>query len=186
MRSSNPSRPSLSAKHLAELKASGIGPKARAARGYRTVTKPEELRAAGFSASQSRLLVPGLLVPMYGPTGDEPVLHQIKPDNPRMDKRKGRLRKYETPDGAQLRLDFPPTMREKILDPTVPLGLTEGVKKADCLASRGFPCVPFTGVDCWMSGGEPLPDWEAIPLADRDTSIMYDSDSMTKVGVRGA
>src|SRR5919202_1605189 len=103
-------------------------------RGYRTVTSKAELERLGFGRSQRN--VPALLVPIYGPRG-EISLYQSRPDEPRIGKR-GKPVKYETPHGASMALDVHPFCRERLGDPTVPLFITEGVKKGDALVSRGL------------------------------------------------
>ena len=66
------------------LEESGIQPRLVVGRGYRTVDTKAEPRRLGFSHSLRN--VPGLLVPIYGPTG-EVVLYQSRPYEPRIDKR---------------------------------------------------------------------------------------------------
>ena len=66
------------------LEESGIHPRLIVGRGYRTVDTKAEPGRLGFSHSLRN--VPGLLVPIYGPTG-EVVLYQSRPDEPRIDKR---------------------------------------------------------------------------------------------------
>ena len=52
----------------------------------------------------------------------------------------------ETPAKSRMALDVPPTVRHLLGDPNVPLFITEGVKKADALASRGLCAVALLGV----------------------------------------
>jgi hypothetical protein len=66
------------------LEESSIHPRLVAGRGYRTVDTKAEPGRLGFSHSLRN--VPGLLVPIYGPTG-EVVLYQSRPYEPRIDKR---------------------------------------------------------------------------------------------------
>src|SRR5918998_33473 len=101
-------------------------------RGYRTVTSKAELERLGFGRSQRN--VPALLMPIYGPTG-EIALYQSRPDEPRIGKQ-GKPVRYETPSGASMALDVHPFCRERLGDPTAPLFITEGIKKADALVSR--------------------------------------------------
>src|SRR5262245_38461247 len=67
--------------HASLIEASGISPDVAAARGYRTVMKPSELRRLGFGENQAR--VPALLIPIYNVIG-EVVLYQARPDDPRI------------------------------------------------------------------------------------------------------
>ena len=169
--------------HLRQLvEESGIAPQVILERGYRTVTTKTELKRLGFSRSQQR--APALVIPMYSPTG-EPVTHQIRPDSPRKD-RDGKPIKYETPAKSRVRLDVHPSQTERVKDPTVPLWITEGVKKADCLVSYGQCAVALQGVWCWQKDGVPLPEWEDIKLYGRTVYVIFDSDVMTKSAVQAA
>jgi len=155
------------------------------ARGYRTVTDKKELAALGFSKSQQ--LAPGLLLPVFAPDGTNG-LYQFRPNAPRADK-KGKLVKYETPSGAAMRLDCPTVCREQIKNPSIPLWITEGIKKGDSLASHGFCAVALLGV--WNFKGENefggvtlLADFDYIALKNREVRICFDSDIMQKPEVR--
>src|SRR5215218_2100895 len=161
---------------------SGIAPQVIVDRGYRTVTTKAELKRLGFSKTQQ--LAPALVIPMYGPTG-ELVTHQIKPDSPRKD-RDGKPIKYETPAKSRVRLDVHPSQADRLKEPTIPLWITEGVKKADCLVSRGQCVVALQGVWCWLKDGLPLPEWEDIKLRGRTEYVVFDSDVMTKSAVQAA
>src|SRR5215211_1798593 len=138
------------------VKESGIAPQVILDRGYRTVKIKAELKRLGFGRSQQR--APALVIPMYGPTG-ELVTHQIKPDSPRKD-RDGKPIKYETPAKSRVRLDIHPSQADRLKKPTIPLWITEGVKKADCLVSHGQCTVALQGVWCWQKDGLPLPEGE--------------------------
>jgi len=168
------------------LEASGISQSVIEARGYRTVSDRRELLELGFKDGQAR--VPGLLVPIRGIDGSV-VSHQFRPDEPRQ--RDGKPVKYETPQGARNRLDVPPTMRERVLDPHIALYITEGVKKADSAASRGIACIALSGVWNWRGKdpdgkSETIPDLDSIPWRGRDVRIVYDSDATTNPKVKQA
>ena len=121
----------LSPEHRQALETeSAIHPDVIAARGYRTETTKAELRCLGFSDRQAR--GPTLLIPVWGPAG-EIVLYQSRPDTPRI--LEGKAIKYETPNKAKMALDVPPVVRQDIGDPSKPLYVTKGIKKADALAS---------------------------------------------------
>ena len=66
--------------------------------------------------------------------------------------------------------------RTQFDDPQVPLWITEGSKKIDCLVSHGCCGVGVIGVWNWrgsnVKGGKvALADWELIALNDRVTYI---------------
>ena len=166
---------------------SGIDPATIDARGYFTATRPVELTRLGFTRTQAR--VPALGIPIRSTKGEVP-LHQIRPDQPRVN-RKGKPVKYDTRQGARMVLDVPPSVREDITDRTKPLYITEGSKKADALASRGCCTVGLLGVYGWrgkdaQGNSLALGDWEDIALNDRDVYIVFDSDVMVNPQVYGA
>ena len=195
--SSNPSCP-LSQKHLDMLRASAINDDVIQGRGYRTITDAKELKALGFAQSQCR--APGLLLPLH--TTDGKVgLYVYRPDIPRVleDKKKknpdgthpNKVLKYEIPKDAGIRLDCPPVCRPMLADPSITLYITEGQKKADCLASFGLCSIDLLGV--WNFKGKNefgastfLADWDYIAFDNRELIIIFDSDVMTKHNVRQA
>ena len=179
----------LSDNHEKMLKEeSGIRTDVVEARGYRTTEKKAELRKLGFSEKQCN--TPGLLIPVYSPTG-EIATYQHRPDEPRIGK-DGKPVKYETPSGSGMALDVHPHARGKLADPNVPLFVTEGVKKGDALASRGLCAVALLGVWNWRGsngrGGKvALPEWEYVALnGGREVYVVFDSDVMLKPGVHAA
>jgi hypothetical protein len=156
-------------------------------RGYWTATKPEELRQLGFAESQ--LSVPALVVPIHTVDGGEPTLFQARSESPRV--RDGKPVKYETVAGHKLRIDVPPSVRRLIRDPKEPLWITEGAKKADAAAQRGFCCIALIGVWNWRGKGAEggvaeLADWDAIAIKDRVVYIAFDNDVMSKPSVQSA
>jgi hypothetical protein len=174
--------------HAQLLEASAIAPQVARARGYRSVVDPAELRTLGFSAQQTR--TPALLIPIYGPSGGQPVLYQARPDEPR--ERDGKPVKYETPVRAGMRLDVPPAARERLRDPSQPLWITEGARKADAAVTVGACCISVIGVWNWRgrndAGGKTaLADWEAVALNNgRPVYLAFDSDAMEKRQVHDA
>jgi hypothetical protein len=172
---------SLAAHHRTMLvQESSIKPKVIEARGYRTVETKAELERLGFGRAQRN--VPGLLLPIYAP-GGEISLYQLRPDEPRI--KNGRPVKYETPGGSRMALDVHPFAREKLGDPSVPLFITEGIKKGDALVSQGLCAVALVGVWNWRGTNEhggktALPEWEYVALNDREVYIVFDSDVMLK------
>lgn len=161
------------------------------ARGYRTVTQPQELEALGFIPRQRK--VPGLLLPLHPTDGSAPTLYVYRPDNPRATTNRAtgerKVLKYEAPAGSGTRLDCPPASLPYLSNPSVPLWITEGQKKADSLATKGFCSIALLGVWNWKGkndhGGTTfLNDWDYIALNGREVHIVYDSDVMTKSGVQ--
>ena len=169
------------------LEESGIDQDVVDTRGYRTVATKAELRKLGFAETQCN--APGLLIPAYNPHGDI-ATYQYRPDQPRIDK-DGKPVKYETPKSSRMVLDVHPFTREMLGDPSVPLFITEGIKKGDALVSRGLCTVALLGVWNWrgrngQGGKVALPEWDSIALNDREVYIVFDSDVILKREVHAA
>jgi hypothetical protein len=167
--------------HEALIRKSAVSPAVAAARGYRSVTTKAELQRLGFSPRQAQ--VPALLIPIYNVQG-EVALHQARPDSPRLNL-DGKPVKYETPRGAAMALDVPPSVAPRLGDPSSPLVITEGVRKADAAASSGLACVALLGVFNFRGrnrhgGTTALADWESIALKGRKVYLAFDSDVMEK------
>jgi hypothetical protein len=163
----------LSARHRHMLAVeSAITPEVIQARGYRTIENSEELLDLGYRPDQVR--TPGLLVPLYDMWGDVSS-YQYRPDSPRKDS-EGRLIKYETRTGYRQVLDANPIVSERLRDPSEPLIVTEGARKADAAISQGYVTVAFSGVWCWRKDRVQLPEWEDIKLYGREVYVAFDSD----------
>jgi Domain of unknown function (DUF3854) len=165
---------------------SSIKPKVIEARGYRTVETKAELERLGFGRAQCN--VPGLLLPIYAPSG-EISLYQFRPDEPRI--KDGRPVKYETPSRSRMALDVHPFAREKLRDSSVPLFITEGIKKGDAVVSQDLCAIALIRVWNWRGtnqygGKTALPEWEYVALNDREVHIVFDSDVMLKPQVYAA
>jgi len=61
----------------------------------------------------------------------------------------------------------------------VPLIITEGTRKADSAVTIGLCAGALSGVASWHR----LPDWNDLPVKNRDVVIIFDSDAMTKRAV---
>ena len=173
------STPRLSSAHRRMLfDESGILPEIAAERGYRTARRRSEVPEA-FAGYQRRL---GLVVPVFSPDGATTGA-QLRPDRPRKD-RKGKPLKYETPGGSKVILDVHPRMLEEVRSGDGDLWITEGIKKADALTSRGLATVGLVGVWNFQRDGELLPCWDHVNLEGRRARVVYDSDVMAKESVQ--
>lgn len=171
--------------HAALLKASKISPEVAAARGYRSLTIKADLSRLGFGDRQQ--IVPTLLVPVFGVSG-QIATYQHRPDESRIVD--GKPLKYETPARSRMAIDVPRSAFKWIRDPSRPLFVTEGARKADAAVSAGLCSIAVLGVWNWRGTNEwggktALPDWESIALQDgygagREVYIVFDSDVMTK------
>ena len=169
------------------LNDSVIDPQVAIDRGYRTVTVKRELKDLGFTDTQQR--VPALLIPLHDIDG-EVWGYQIRPDEPRLN-RDGKLVKYDTPLGQSIRVDVPKIIRHQLGDPSVPLWITEGSRKADSAATKGLCCVALLGVWGFRGtngdgGKTALPCWQSVALRGRRVFIAYDSDSTSNPQVCNA
>ena len=173
--------------HAQEIADSCIAEAVRDARGYETLYGSEEDQARLHDlhiprwAWRDPMAFPGLLIPMYRVTGEE-IGCQFKPAIPQ-EAPGGKRQKYASQSGVPNRLDVPPSMSDAVRDPTEPLWITEGIKKADCLASYGRPVLTLTGVFNWRGKHGTLGDWEDIPLQGRSVVVCFDSDARDKRNV---
>lgn len=170
--------------HQRELEESCISGEVARGRRYETLYGTEEdqarlkeLRVPRW-AWRDEMAFPALLLPMYRVTGEE-IGFQFKPALPQ-EAPGGKAQKYASQTGVPNRLDVPPAVADAVRDPSEPLWITEGIKKADCLASAGKPVITLTGVFNWRSKMGTLGDWEDIPLAGRTVVICFDSDTRDK------
>ena len=118
---------------------------------------------------------------------------KFRADDPRVHDNKAI--KYETPAKSRLVIDVHPTLshprsRETltfetielpslILDPSIPLVITEGTRKADAAVSIGICAIALTGVSAWHRN----PGWNDIPIRARKAYIAFDSDALQKRAV---
>jgi hypothetical protein len=156
------------------------------ARGYWSATEKAQLRGLGFADYQCR--VPTLVIPVWNVHG-EIATYQSRPDTPRV--RKSGPVKYETKGGSHMVLDVPPATLPHLGNPSVPLWITEGIRKADSGASRGLAIIALLGVWNWrgtnaLSGKVALPDWELIALNGRRVYLAFDSDATSNPHVSKA
>jgi len=179
----------LSAEHADQLAASGITAEHAAARGYRTCG-PGQQSYLGYTVKVVKpgRRIPGLLIPLLRADGST-WGYQYRPDDPRL--RDGKPIKYETPWQQRNGLDVPPGVGPLLSDPTIPLFVTEGSKKADAGALHGLCIVSLTGVWGWLgtnsAGGKmALADWHDVALNGRRVILAFDGDVARKSSVQKA
>lgn len=173
------------------VEGSAIDPAVVAERGYESIHRPsngdqrsrQRLQTLGIPswAIREDYYFPGLLIPMYGPTGQR-VSVQWKPRRA-VPNRDGKVMKYASPKGQTNRLDVHPRNTGAIVDPTAELWITEGVKKGDSLTSRGICAVSLTGVYGWRSHLGTLGEWEDVALKGRAVTVCFDADAKTNPNV---
>jgi hypothetical protein len=172
--------------HAQMLAGSGITPEHARARGY--VSVDTKARLEGIGVTKTGRKIPGLLVPSLRKDGSV-WGYQYRPDTPRL--RDGKPVKYETPTKQRNGIDVPPGVGPKLNDPTIPLWVTEGVKKADSAAVAGLCCVALPGVWSWRGtndkgGKTAVADWHDVALNSRRVVLAFDSDVVRKRSVRTA
>ena len=179
----------ISPEHLDMLAASGITAEFALARGYETINDRRRLDALKITKAGRN--VPGLLIPLLRAEGST-WGYQYRPDAPRL--RDGRPIKYETPWQQPNGLDIPPGVAGMLGDPSIPLFITEGVKKGDAGALGGLCIVDLIGVWNWLytntAGGKmALPEWRDCALNGRRVIIAFDSDmarnNQVQIAARG-
>lgn len=159
------------------VEGSGIAPEAVNERGVVSVREPLDLLALGIPVTQWD--GPGIGLGVWPPGSTVPALHVYRPYAPSDPKRK-----YIWPKGVPTRLDSPPRCHAALRDPAAELYITEGIKKADALASHGACAIALAGVYSFgKRGGQILADWEPVRLHGRTVVVVFDSDMWRKAGV---
>jgi hypothetical protein len=87
-------------------------------------------------------------------------------------------KRYRQPPGSELHAYYPVASLPLILNPDVPLYITEGEKKALALSQLGVAAVGITGIwsGCKPDTEELIEGLAAIPLARRVVYIVFDFD----------
>ncbi|SCG46826.1 phage/plasmid primase, P4 family [Micromonospora humi] len=172
--------------HQQMLRESAVPPAIAAARGYVSIDSRAQLqRHVSGGGFEKEKRTPGLLIPMRW-TGGEIVGYQYRPDLPGETKTGKKRPKYVSPTGRAIVMDIHPSQADKLVQPDVPLWITEGVKKGDAAAAHGIPCIALSGVDNWQDRHGALPQWADVNLDGRTVYIAFDSDAYTKRAVREA
>jgi hypothetical protein len=92
----------------------------------------------------------------------------------------GHTIRYYQRAGTSPRLYIPAPARAMLADPTVPLLITEGEKKALKANQEGLACVAVGGLWNWQGRGRPIADLDRIDWYGRDTRVAPDSDVWTR------
>jgi P4 family phage/plasmid primase-like protien len=161
--------------------------------GFGTNTR-EIMQRLGFPswATREAYFYPGLWIPGFTARGQR-YSGQWKPKNAIANK-DGKKMRYTAARGAVSRLDVHPRWSKDrggmelpaINDPGMRLWITEGVKKADSLTSRGEVTIALSGVFNWRNSHGALGDWEDVRIKGREIVICFDADAITKTQVAQA
>ena len=181
--------PHLIQAHLDDLHRSGLTDETIAAAGFYSLT-PEQIPALTKCQVHNKS---GYAIPYPGcQFGDGAPYLRVRLDQPFTGK-DGTTVRYLSRKGERNRLYLPPLLPLNwATDPSIPLTLIEGEKKALAACQAGIPCVGLSGVWCWLSKlgsaaqSLPLPDLCNIVWVNREVSICYDSDIVTNEKVQEA
>lgn len=171
-------------RHREHLRASALTDETIvAARIYSVVEVAEAGRLLGWQGAGP---APSLAFP-YFDRGGNVIATILRPDDPYV-RTDGRAPKYESPLGELPRIYFPPIISaDRWTDPSVPLLLIEGIKKALAAAQLGFAAASAQGVTVFhdiaqkrATGNWLLhPDFAGIPLSGRTVCIVFDGGDTT-------
>lgn len=177
-------RPILLPQHLADLRKSGLSDEQIARCGFVSVRTIQRIRKVlGWPCGE---LGACLAIPFKNAQGKTTNYIRLKPDRPR--KEKGKPIKYESPKGQASLPFFPPATLAVLSDPSRPIIITEGEKKAAKADQDGFPCIGLVGVYGWQkkrsrdengkANGqrELVAPLATLPWKGRVVYLCYDSD----------
>ena len=176
----------LAPAHRADLEKSGITESTRIAQGIRSVPPSDFDRLLGFPVPAAVTSL--MLIPYPDPAGGYLDMFQVKLF-PSLTNSAGHTTKYLQPKGSTPRLYFIRSVLPRVMDPSRPLFLVEGPKKAIAAAQLGLAAVGFAGIHGWHVRGsrDLLADFDTVPLEGRVVELVPDGDAATNPDVaRGA
>jgi len=164
---------SLHPEHLADLRRSGLDDETIAAAGIRSLA-PAEF---------PRYLSPGLAPKTEScyliPYPDADGFYRVKLF-PAVQDGDGHHIRYYQPAGTTPRLYVPSLARAALTDPSVPLLVTEGEKKALKGDQEDFACIAIGGLWNWLFAGNPVSDLDRADWYERKVLLVPDSDVWTR------
>ena len=171
----------LAPAHREDLRKSGVTEATRIAQGIRSVPTSDFDRLLGFPVPTVASL---LLIPYPDPVGGYFDMFQVKLF-PALVDAAGHSTRYLQPKGTTPRLYFVRSVLSMVIDPTKPIYLVEGAKKAIAAAQLGLAAVGFAGVHGWHVRGSRrlLDDFAQIPLGGRRVELVADGDVATNPAV---
>ncbi len=184
--------PKLLPQHLADLRKSGLSDETIAAAGICSITDAQQIRKIlGWDAG--RIIGSCMAIPFRRADGSRTGYVRLRPDKPR--ERNGKKVKYESPIGRGNHAYFAVRSPDVLRDPSYPLLISEGEKKALKAKQEGFDCIGLVGVYGFQKARpdkskprELIDDLapSSIVWKGRTVYICYDSDLAEKVEVRWA
>ena len=177
----------LAPAHRMDLEKYGITEASRIGQGIRSVPPSDFDRLLGFPVPTAVTSL--MLIPYPDPDGGYMNMFKVKLF-PALEDADGHATKYLQPRGSAPRLYFVRSVLAAVMDdPTIPLYVVEGAKKAISAAQLGLAAVGFNGIEGWHVRGARtlLADFARFPLSGRPVKVMADGDVRTNPAVeRGA
>jgi hypothetical protein len=152
--------------HLEDLRKSGLSDETIIQSGIATVPPADINRRLGSN-------IPGLISCLEFPYDKTYSRFKVSFN----DNGNGKRPKYLQPKGSGNRLYIFHGVRHVLNDPSNPLYITEGEKKALKATQEGLCCIAIPGLWNYSNGnGELIPDFDQIHLQGREVYIVPDSD----------
>lgn len=176
--------------HIKDFNKSGLAIETVRKAGYESI--PEKVIDDGLDAGgrKKKKKISGFWrAPVTNPITKEIYYYRKRLDEPIKDETTGKEIRYLTPTGYEPHLYFSlqiDNWKEILSNPSIPIILTEGEKKADKAIQEGFIAVAVSGVWCWSSNHEPIPDLKLICTKGRLILIAFDSDYKDKPQIQKA
>jgi uncharacterized protein DUF3854 len=172
----------LAPAHRRDLEKSGLRDDLVREQGIRSVPPSTFDAMLGFRVPWA--LSSLMLIPYPDPDGGYVDMFQVKLFPPLTDA-DGHTTKYLQPRRSAPRLYFIRRVLLLVMDPTIPLYLVEGAKKALAGAQLGLAAVGFNGIQSWHVTGTRrlLADFARLPLAGRPVELVPDGDVATNPAV---
>jgi P4 family phage/plasmid primase-like protien len=181
-------------RHLADVRKSGLTDETISRCGYRSLQAPATIQKNLRWKRYNGELGDCLAIPFVDAEGKPTGYVRLKPDRPRQ--KEGKPVKYESPMGLPNLPYFPPRTLAALKDPSQPLIITEGEKKAAKADQERFPCIGLVGVWGWQKkrakgkDGKPTGERELIDslasIAWQGRLVYVCFDSEMNPHVRGA
>lgn len=187
----------LTPRHLADLRNSGLCDEQIAHCGFHSLIAPASIQKALAWKRYNGELGDCLAFPFSDEAGKPTGYCRLKPDCPRKGKDDAKPIKYESPKGSSNRAYFPPGTPAALHDPSAPLVITEGEKKAAKADQELCPCIGLVGVFGWqkkrakdkdgkLGERELIDDLARLAWQGRPVFLCFDSDGATNPNVRVA
>ena len=156
--------------HLDDLRKSGLTEETIQAMGVYTVPSGDISKILNWNPAEVR----SALAFPYPGTG----FIRLKVFPSYQDKR-GHLVKYLQPKGSNPHLYLLPAVEAVLQDPSGPLAIAEGEKKAAALLQARIMTAGMGGIWCWLEKETHrlIPEVERIAWVDREVSLYFDSDT---------